>query len=78
MIELSCAVVSGGWQSKDLVTGHCFGPVYNDIQELLDWQRDNPVEGMMLVRSLMTQQYVMIAVDTPWCCNPASETYWSM
>jgi len=30
------------------------------------------------VKSLMTGKDVVIAADTPWCCNPASETYWSM
>jgi hypothetical protein len=31
-----------------------------------------------IVKSLMTNEPVMIDVDTPWCCNPQSETYWSM
>lgn len=30
------------------------------------------------VKNLMTGKEVQIAADTPWCCNPASETYWSM
>jgi hypothetical protein len=30
------------------------------------------------VRNLMTGQAVEIDSNTPWCCNPASETYWSM
>lgn len=30
------------------------------------------------VKNLMTGQPVEIDRDTPWCCNPASETYWSM
>lgn len=30
------------------------------------------------VKNLMTGQNVVIPSDTPWCCNPASETYWSM
>ncbi len=30
------------------------------------------------VKNLMTGEDVEIASDTPWCCNPASETYWSM
>ena len=34
--------------------------------------------AMMTVQNLMTGQDVEIPVDTPWCCNPASETYWSM
>ena len=34
--------------------------------------------GMKTVKNLMTGKEVEIAADTPWCCNPASETYWSM
>jgi len=30
------------------------------------------------VKNLMTGKNVEIEADTPWCCNPASETYWSM
>ena len=30
------------------------------------------------VKNLMTGAPVEIDRDTPWCCNPASETYWSM
>ena len=33
---------------------------------------------MVTVQSLMTGKDVQIDRDTPWCCNPASETYWSM
>ena len=30
------------------------------------------------VKSLMTGQDVEIDSNTPWCCNPASEAFWSM
>ena len=30
------------------------------------------------VKNLMTGTEVQIDRDTPWCCNPASETFWSM
>ncbi len=30
------------------------------------------------VKNLMTGKDVEIDSNTPWCCNPASETYWSM
>lgn len=30
------------------------------------------------VKNLITGQDVEIPADTPWCCNPASESYWSM
>jgi hypothetical protein len=26
----------------------------------------------------MTGKDIQIDRDTPWCCNPASESYWSM
>jgi hypothetical protein len=34
--------------------------------------------AMKTVKNLMTGKDVEIASDTPWCCNPASEAYWSM
>lgn len=34
--------------------------------------------GTKTVKNLMSGQDVEISEDTPWCCNPASETYWSM
>jgi outer membrane protein assembly factor BamD (BamD/ComL family) len=33
---------------------------------------------MVTVKNLMTGKDIQIDRDTPWCCNPASETYWSM
>jgi hypothetical protein len=32
---------------------------------------------MKTVKNLMTGQDVQIDRDTPWACNPASESYWS-
>lgn len=43
----------------------------------LDTFRSMPVPTKT-VKSLMTGEMVEIPVDTPWCCNPASESYWSM
>jgi hypothetical protein len=54
-----------------------FGPVFNKVSDLWEWQKANPVEGKKVVKSLMTGEGVLIDEDTPWCCNPASETYWS-
>lgn len=36
------------------------------------------VEGKRKVKSLMTGKDVEISVNTPHCCDPSSETYWSM
>lgn len=40
--------------------------------------RDTYVAPKITVRNLMTGKPVEIDADTPNCCNPASETYWSM
>ena len=37
-----------------------------------------PAAGKRFVRNLMSQKVIEIDEDTPLCCNPASETYWSM
>ena len=31
-----------------------------------------------IVKNLMSGELVEIAADTPLCCDPSSETYWSM
>ena len=33
---------------------------------------------MVTVKNLMTGKDIQIDRDTPWSCNPASESYWSM
>lgn len=38
---------------------------------------DEPVE-MITVVNLMSGEKIQIAADTPMCCNPSTETYWSM
>ena len=43
-----------------------------------DGWRFDVQERYMTVKNLMTGKDVEIEADTPWCCNPASETYWSM
>ena len=50
--------------------------VYNYVEE--SWFDAKYSVGTKVVKNLMTGEDVVIAEDTPWCCNPASETYWSM
>jgi len=53
----------------------------NELSDLYPWSKGWRFEyhpTMMTVKSLMTGADVQIARDTPWSCNPASETYWSM
>jgi hypothetical protein len=35
-------------------------------------------DTQMVVKSLMSQQEIVINKDTPICCNPSTETFWSM
>lgn len=46
------------------------------LKEPKGW-RIEVVPATRTVISLMTGQPVEIAHDTPWSCNPASESYWS-
>ena len=50
--------------------------VYNWVEQ--SWFLLKYPVGTKTVKNLMTGKDVQIAADTPWCCNPASETYWSM
>lgn len=36
------------------------------------------IEKTKTVKNLMSGKDVVQSVNTPWACNPASETYWSM
>lgn len=38
----------------------------------------NTIEKTETVRNLMTGQPVVQSVNTPRCCDPSSELYWSM
>ena len=37
-----------------------------------------PKQTTKVVRNLMTREEIEIPSDTPHCCDPSSETYWSM
>lgn len=77
-MKVSCVSVAGGWQSYDEHQSLYFGPVFNRVNDLWEWQKENLVDGKRVVKSYMTGEGVLIDEDTPWCCNPASETFWSM
>jgi hypothetical protein len=36
------------------------------------------IEKIKVVKNLMSGKDVRISVNTPRCCDPSSETYWSM
>jgi len=41
MIEVNCKSVLGGWQTQVVCSGYLFGPVFNKITDLWEWQRVN-------------------------------------
>lgn len=55
---------------KKLVTAKFHVRKYRKVHT--EWNR--PV----VVKSMMTGKDVTIKASTPFCCNPATETYWSM
>mgnify|MGYP000249302811 CR=1 FL=1 len=67
---------SAAKRSKTCSNRNAGRPAYDFMESTL-FALKFPV-GTKVVKSLMTGQDVVIAEDTPWCCNPASESYWSM
>lgn len=57
------------------------GSSSNKTSKIRNYERYSytaPERKTKVVKSLMTGKDVTIDADTPWCCNPASETFWSM
>ncbi len=48
------------------------------VDQLNNVERASYIAPKITVKNLMSGKPVEIDADTPWCCNPASETYWSM
>ena len=40
-MNIQCMSVVGGWQTCVVETGYLFGPVFNKVNELWDWQKSN-------------------------------------
>lgn len=40
-MNIQCKNVMGGWQTMVVETGYLFGPVFNAITDLWNWQRAN-------------------------------------
>lgn len=48
------------------------------LRDAKDEARDLAADTFTEVENLVTRKKVKLSVDTPWSCNPASETYHSM
>ena len=61
-----------------------FGLDLKHLCDLLDYYMKatefgrEPKDGMKLVRSYMNSKLCEIEKDTPPCCDPSTELYWSM
>jgi len=70
------ATAAGAKRSATCSNRNAGRKVYEVLDETF-FALKHPV-GTKTVKNLMTGADVVIAEDTPWCCNPASERYWSM
>lgn len=50
--------------------------VYNWVEE--SWFLLKYPVGNKVVKNLMTGKDMVISEDTPYCCDPSQERYWSM
>ncbi len=69
------ATAAGAKRSATCANRNAGADAYSYMEETL-FMLKYPV-GTMTVKSLMSGQDVNIPEDTPWHCNPASESYWS-
>jgi hypothetical protein len=52
MVEIVCANVGGGWQTEVKATGFKFGPVFNKITDLWQWQRTALFAALSPIKSV--------------------------
>lgn len=70
------ATAAGAKRSATCSNRNAGAEVYSFMEETLFYIK-YPV-GTKVVTSLMSGKEVVIAEDTPRCCDPSSELYWSM
>jgi hypothetical protein len=49
-----------------------------DLAVIPQEEYDANIRTTKIVQSLMTGKDVVIDINTPLCCDPSSETYWTM
>lgn len=67
---------AGAKRSMTCSNRNARGPVYDFMQETL-FMIKYPV-GRRVTKSLLTGEIIVIPADTPYCCDPSTERYWSM
>jgi peptide-methionine (S)-S-oxide reductase len=61
-------------QGHDVGTQYRSGIYCSDAAQLAEVQKPK----MKKVRPLFSDKDIWIPVDTPYCCDPSTETYWCM
>ena len=70
MRSKNCWVIHSLDAKGDIVKRHGYGATLGKALER--------VKGFpCMTVNMMTKKPVQITEGTPWCCNPASESYWS-
>lgn len=49
-----------------------------DLTKSLEKPTQPAKEGYKWVKNIMDGVWIQIPKDTPFCCDPSTETYWSM
>ena len=70
------ATAGGAKRSATCSNRNAGKQVYQSMEETF-FALKYPV-GKKVVKNLMTGQDIEIAEDTPYCCDPSQERYWSM
>jgi hypothetical protein len=50
----------------------------SDVKWNIPKPSKDPKEGHKWIRNMMSGRWIEIAEDTPRCCDPSTELYWSM
>ena len=68
--------VSGAKRATTCANRNAGKLVYNWVEE--SWFLLKYPVGTKVVKNLMTGKDMVISEDTPYCCDPSQERYWSM
>lgn len=77
LMELKEAMMVGNYDHSDIQTDYFCVGWYISIR-IGKYNKPYIVGEVKTVRSLMNGKPVRISKDTPFCCDPSTETYWSM
>jgi len=68
---------SGGARRSATCSNRNAGKIVYAVADQITFEKTYPVK-MKVVKNIMTGQDIEIPEDTPYCCDPSQERYWSM